>query len=125
MGHFYYEAFCLQVYYFLGFIIDYIGRRVSIIINAVVFTIGAIILSLSPNFAALVSRHVLWCSSLLLASLYIYQFACQTIYEVCRQGIITSVLGEIFLKKTQGIIGKELTKSRLEHERSYLFASKS
>lgn len=37
-----------------GFIVDFIGRRMSIIINAVVFLTGAIILAIAPSFAVLV-----------------------------------------------------------------------
>ncbi len=41
-----------------GFVIDYIGRRAAIIANAIVFILGAIVLSLSPNFATLVRAHL-------------------------------------------------------------------
>ena len=34
---------------------DYVGRRVAIIINSVLFLVGAIILALAPSFAVLVS----------------------------------------------------------------------
>ena len=40
---------------FLGFIVDYVGRRMAIIINSVLFLVGAIILALAPSFAVLVS----------------------------------------------------------------------
>ena len=39
----------------LGFIVDYVGRRMAIIINSVLFLVGAIILALAPSFAVLVS----------------------------------------------------------------------
>ena len=34
---------------------DYVGRRMAIIINSVLFLVGAIILALAPSFAVLVS----------------------------------------------------------------------
>lgn len=37
-----------------GFIVDFVGRRTAIIINSVVFLVGAIILALAPSFAVLV-----------------------------------------------------------------------
>lgn len=36
-----------------GFIVDYVGRRMAIIINSVLFLVGAIILALAPSFAVL------------------------------------------------------------------------
>ena len=43
------------IFFFLGFIVDYVGRRMAIIINSVLFLVGAIILALAPSFAVLVS----------------------------------------------------------------------
>jgi len=37
-----------------GFIVDFIGRRLAIVINSVVFLVGAIMLALAPSFAVLV-----------------------------------------------------------------------
>jgi len=37
-----------------GFIVDFIGRRMAIIINSVIFVVGAIILACAPSFAVLV-----------------------------------------------------------------------
>lgn len=37
-----------------GFIVDFIGRRMAIIINAAVFLVGAVILAFAPSFAVLV-----------------------------------------------------------------------
>ena len=34
---------------------DYVGRRMAIIINSILFLVGAIILALAPSFAVLVS----------------------------------------------------------------------
>ena len=45
----------LLIFVFLGFIVDYFGRRMAIIINSVLFLVGAIILALAPSFAVLVS----------------------------------------------------------------------
>ena len=45
--------------YIAGFLIDHCGRRLTIIANAVVFLIGALILGFSPNFTVLVSIHPL------------------------------------------------------------------
>ena len=42
--------------FILGFIIDYMGRRVTIIINAMLFILGAIVLAVSPNFTTLVRK---------------------------------------------------------------------
>ncbi|KAJ7373800.1 hypothetical protein OS493_009122 [Desmophyllum pertusum] len=37
-----------------GFIVDFIGRRLAIVINSVVFLVGAIILAFAPSFAVLI-----------------------------------------------------------------------
>ncbi|XP_020623523.1 solute carrier family 2, facilitated glucose transporter member 12-like [Orbicella faveolata] len=37
-----------------GFIVDFIGRRLAIVINSVVFLVGAIMLALAPSFAVLI-----------------------------------------------------------------------
>ncbi|KAL9980903.1 hypothetical protein ACROYT_G009544 [Oculina patagonica] len=37
-----------------GFIVDFIGRRLAIVINSVVFIVGAIILALAPSFTILI-----------------------------------------------------------------------
>ncbi|KAL4235583.1 hypothetical protein ACF0H5_003979 [Mactra antiquata] len=42
-----------------GFLIDHCGRRLTIIINAGIFLIGAIILGISPNFSVLVIGRIL------------------------------------------------------------------
>lgn len=43
-----------------GFIVDFIGRRLAIVINSVVFLVGAIMLALAPSFAVLiVGRFIL------------------------------------------------------------------
>ena len=45
---------CLS--YCIGYIIDYLGRRKTIIINAFVFFAGALTLALAPSYALLVSN---------------------------------------------------------------------
>ena len=39
----------------VGFLIDFAGRRLSIIVNAVIFLVGAAILAAAPSFSVLVS----------------------------------------------------------------------
>ena len=59
-------AYCLHLssdltyYYFVsvGFIVDFIGRRLAIVINSVVFLVGAIMLALAPSFAVLVCSFI-------------------------------------------------------------------
>ena len=45
----------LDAYLIPGFLIDWYGRRLTIIMNSVVFLVGALILGLTPNFPVLVS----------------------------------------------------------------------
>ncbi|CAH1774013.1 unnamed protein product [Owenia fusiformis] len=42
-----------------GFLVDHYGRRLSIIINALVFILGAIILALAPNYPVLIVGRIL------------------------------------------------------------------
>lgn len=42
--------------YSTGFLIDKFGRRLTIIVNTMVFLVGAVVLGLSPNYPTLVRQ---------------------------------------------------------------------
>ena len=50
----YVSVFICTFFFFQGHIVDYFGRRIAIIINSIIFIVGALVLALSKSFSLLV-----------------------------------------------------------------------